>query len=203
LPSIATTLRGFEEAAALSEQTGARAVFHTSPVSVGTIATLAEKYPGAKLVAGHSNQSDFEPEEAIAWAKKLRDRGVTIDISTWDIPAAAVQAKPGNFLHMLEEKVVDTISTDFAGGDWEPILKALDMAVRCEAVGLARGVALATSNPANLFPALAEGRGTLAPGKIADLILVDADNIGAVRTVIIGGNLVVKDGERVTSSCAR
>jgi imidazolonepropionase-like amidohydrolase len=197
LPSIATTLRGFEEAAALSEQTGARAVFHTSPVSVGTIAKLAKKYPGAKLVAGHSNQSDFEPEEAVAWAKKLRDLGVTIDISTWDIPSEAVQAKPGNFLHMLEEKVVDTISTDFAGGEWEPVLKGLDMAVRCDAVDLARGVALATSNPADLFPALAEGRGTLAPGKIADVILVDADNIGDVRTVIVGGNIVVKDGKRI------
>jgi imidazolonepropionase-like amidohydrolase len=175
-------------------------VFHTSPVSVGTIAKLAKKYPDAKLVAGHSNQSDFTPQEAVTWARKLRDLGVTIDISTWDIPDEAVQAKPGNFLHMLEEKVVDTISTDFAGGDWEPVLKGLDMAVRCEAVDLARGVALATSNPADLFPALADGRGTLAPGKIADVILVDADNIGDVRMVIIGGNLVVKDGERVPSS---
>ena len=199
LPSIATTLRGFEEAAALSEQTGARAVFHTSPVSVGTIAKLAEKYPGAKLVAGHSNQSDFEPEEAIAWAKKLRDLGVTIDISTWDIPAAAIQAKPGNFVRMLEADVVDTVSTDFAGGDWEPILKGLDMAVRCDAATLPKAVALATSNPAHLFPALAEGRGTLAPGKVADVITVDADNIGAVRTVIVGGVIVVKDGERVAS----
>jgi len=198
LPSIATTLQGFEEAAALSAKTGARAVFHTSPVSVGTIAELAKKYPAAKLVAGHSNQSDFEPEEALAWAKKLRDLGVTIDISTWDIPAAAIQAKPGNFLRMLEENVVDTVSTDFAGGDWEPILKGLDMAVRCDAVALPKAVALATSNPAHLFSALAEGRGTLAPGKIADVITVDADNIGAVRTVIVGGVIAVKDGERVT-----
>ena len=70
LPSIETTLEGFEEAAALSAKTGARAVFHNSPVSVGTIAALAKKYPAAKLVAGHSNQGDFTPEEAIAWAKK-------------------------------------------------------------------------------------------------------------------------------------
>jgi hypothetical protein len=199
LPSIKTTLEGFEEAAALSAKTGARAVFHNSPVSVGTIAALAQKYPAARLVAGHSNQGDFAPEEAVAWAKKLRDLGVTIDISTWDIPAAAIQAKPGNFLRMLEEDVVDTVSTDFAGGDWEPILKGLDMAVRCDAVALPKAVALATSNPAHLFPALAEGRGTLAPGKIADVITVDADNIGAVRTVIVGGVIAVKDGERVVS----
>jgi hypothetical protein len=197
LPSIKTTLEGFEEAAALSAKTGARAVFHNSPVSVSTIAALAKKYPAAKLVAGHSNQGDFTPQEAIAWAKKLRDLGVTIDISTWDIPAAAIQAKPGNFLRMLEEKVVDTVSSDFAGGDWEPILKGLDMAVRCDAVDLPKAVALATSNPADLFSALAEGRGLLAPGKIADVITVDADNIGAVRTVIVGGVIAVKDGERV------
>jgi hypothetical protein len=197
LPSIKTTLEGFEEAAVLSAKTGVRAVFHTSPVSVGTIAELAKKYPAAKLVAGHANQSDFTPEEAVGWASKLRDLGVTIDISTWDIPGPAIQAKPGNFLHMLEAKVVDTISTDFAGGAWEPILKGLDMAIRCDAVELARGVAFATSNPASLFPALAEGRGQLAPGKIADVILVDADNLGAVRTVIVGGNIAVQDGKRI------
>jgi imidazolonepropionase-like amidohydrolase len=197
LPSIKTTLEGFEEAAALSAKTGARAVFHNSPVSVGTIAALAKKYPSAKLVAGHSNQGDFEPDEAVAWAKTLRELGVTIDISTWDIPAGAIQAKPGNFLRMLEEKVVDTVSTDYAGGEWEPILKGLDMAVRCDAVDLAKAVALATSNPAYLFPALAEERGLLAPGKIADVITVDAENIGAVRTVIVGGVIAVQDGERV------
>jgi len=199
LPSIKITLQGFEEAAALSEKTGARAVFHNSPVSVGTIAELALKYPKAKLVAGHSNQGDFEPEEAAAWARTLRERGVTVDISTWDIPGKAIQAKPDNFLHLLAEKLVDTVSTDYAGGDWEPILKGLDIAVKRGAVGLAQAIALATANPARLFPELAGERGLLAPGKIADVVLVDADNIGAVRTVLVGGTIVANDGKRQSS----
>jgi len=193
LPSIATTLEGFEEAAALSAATGVRAVFHTSPVSVGVIERLAKKYPAAKLVAGHANQSDFGPEEAVDWAKRLRALGVTIDISTWDIPGKAIQAKPDNFLRMLKAGVVDTVSTDYAGGDWEPILKGLALAIKAEAVGLATAVALATSNPARLFPGLAPDRGLLAPGKIADIVLVSAKNIGDVRTVMIGGKVVVRD----------
>jgi imidazolonepropionase-like amidohydrolase len=194
LPSVATTLQGFEEAAALSAQTGARAVLHTSPASVGIIAKLAKKYPGAKLVAAHANQSDFQTDEALEWARRLRDLGVTIDISTWDIPGKAIQASPDNFLQMLAADVVDTVSTDYAGGEWEPILKGLALAIKAGAVSLAAAVALATANPARLFPALAPNRGLLAPGKIGDIVLVDAEDIGNVRTVIIGGKIVVRNG---------
>lgn len=197
LPSVATTLRGFEEAAALSAKTGVRAVFHTSPVSVGVIERLAQKYPAARLVAGHANQSDFDPQEAVDWAKRLRALGVAIDISTWDIPGKAIQAKPDNFLRMLEADVVDTVSTDYAGGDWEPVLKGLALAVKAGAVGLAKAVSLATANPARLFPGLAPDRGRLAKGKIADVVLVDAGDIGNVQTVVVGGRIVVRDNRRL------
>jgi hypothetical protein len=194
LPSIATTLQGFEEAAALSARTGARAIFHTSPVSVGVIARLAEKYPDARLVAGHANQSDFTPAEAVDWARRLRALGVTIDISTWDIPAKAIQAKPDNFLRMLEAGVVDTVSTDYAGGDWEPIFKGLSLAIRAHAIELAPAVALATSNPSRLFPGLAPERGLIERGKIADLVVARADDIGAIGDVVIAGTIIVRDG---------
>jgi hypothetical protein len=197
LPSIATTLRGFEEAAALSASTGARAVLHTSPVSVGVIAQLAQQYPAAKLVAGHANQSDFQPEEAVAWARRLRELGVTIDISTWDIPGKAIQATPDNFLRMLAAGVVDTVSTDYAGGEWEPILKGLALALNAGVLGIAAAIALATTNPARLFPALAPDRGLLASGKVGDIVLIDRHDIGKVRTVIIGGEIVVRDGARL------
>jgi hypothetical protein len=198
LPSIATTLEGFEEAAALSAKTGVRAIFHTSPVSVGVIASLAKKYPAARLVAGHANQSDFDSAEAVDWAKRLRALGVTIDISTWDIPSKAIQAKPDNFLAMLKAGVVDTVSTDYAGGDWEPVLKGLALAIKAGAVELATAVALATSNPARLFPGLAPDRGLIAQGNIADVVLAEAHDIGNVRAVIIGGKVVVRDNRRLT-----
>src|SRR5258708_3514190 len=193
LPSIATTLEGFEEAAALSAKTGVRAIFHTSPVSVGVIERLAKKYPEAKLVAGHANQSDFEPEQAVDWAKRLRALDVTVDISTWDIPSKAIQAKPDNFLRMLKSGVVDTVSTDYAGGDWEPILKGLALAIKAEAIGLAAAIALATSNPARLFPGLAPDRGRLEPGKTADLLLVHPANIGHLQPVTTAPQEVGRD----------
>jgi hypothetical protein len=190
LPSIAT----------LSARTGARAVFHTSPVSVGVIERLAKQYPAARLVAGHANQSDFTPEEAVDWATRLRALGVTVDISTWDIPSKAIQAKPDNFLRMLRAGVVDTVSTDYAGGDWEPILKGLALAIKDQAVGLAAAVSLATRNPARLFPGLAPDRGLLAPGMIADIVLAEAGDIGNVRTVIIGGEVIVREKRRIDGS---
>jgi hypothetical protein len=197
LPSIATTLRGFEEAAALSAKTGVRAIFHTSPVSVGVIERLAREYPAAKLVAGHANQSDFESAEAVDWARRLRALGVTIDISTWDIPSKAIQAKPDNFLRMLWAGVVDTVSTDYAGGDWEPIARGLALAIADGAIGLPAAVALATANPARLFPGLAPDRGLLEPGKLADVVLADAGDIGKVRTVIVSGKVVARNGRRL------
>ncbi len=195
MPPIAEALRGFEEAAFLSAKTGKRAVMHNSPVSVKEIARLAERYPAAKLVAGHSNQQDFEIEEAIDWAKRLRSQGVVVDISTWDSPGKALHARPDTFIKMLAADVVDTVSTDFAGGEWEPILKGLAMAIKAKAVDVTPALALATGNPARLFPEVADGRGLLAPGKVADVVLADAADVGAVRTVIIRGEIVIEDGQ--------
>lgn len=54
---------------------------------------------------------------------------------------------------------------------------------------------MATSNVARLFPGLAADRGVLAPGKVADIILVDANSLGQVNTVIISGRTVAKGGK--------
>jgi len=197
MPSLQVALEGFEEAARLSASTGARAILHTSPVSVGVIERLARQHPRSRLVAAHANQSDFTPDEAIGWARRLRDLGVLIDISTWDSPGRAIQAKPDNFVAMLAAKVVDTISTDFAGGEWEPVIAGLAMAVRAGAVRVDEAVALATGQPAGFFPALAEGRGLLVPGSVADIVLTDPADLARVSTVIAGGEVVVRDGEIV------
>lgn len=199
MPPIAEALRGFEEAAFLSAKTGKRAVMHNSPVSVKEIARLAEKYPAAKLVAGHSNQQDFEIEEAIDWARRLRGLGVVVDISTWDSPRKALHAKPDTFIKMLAAGVVDTVSTDFAGGEWEPILKGLAMAIKAKAVDVAPALALGTGNPARLFPEVADGRGLLAPGKVADVVLTEAANVGVIHTVIVGGEIMIQDGQLAES----
>ncbi len=194
LPPLHETIRSFEEAAALSAQTGRPAILHNCPFVVSEILRLANQYPKARLIAAHSNQADFEIEEAVLWARRLRDHGVIVDISTWDCPGKAVHAEPKKFLSMLQAKVVDTVSTDYAGGGWEPIIKGLAMAVRAKVLSLAEAVAFATGNVARLLPEIADGKGVIAPGKVADMVLVEKEDIAEVRYVILGGKLVVRNG---------
>jgi len=52
---------------------------------------------------------------------------------------------------------------------------------------------LATLNPARHFGL--NGRGTLAPGSVADLVVLDDVETVAVDTVVAGGEAVVRDGE--------
>jgi imidazolonepropionase-like amidohydrolase len=58
-------------------------------------------------------------------------------------------------------------------------------------------IRLVTSSPAGFIPGLAPNRGLVEKGKVADLIIVDRDDITKVRTVIIGGEVVVDEGRIV------
>jgi len=53
---------------------------------------------------------------------------------------------------------------------------------------------LATSAPARIVPLVAPNRGLIEPGRVADICIVDRDDISKVRYVIIAGRVVVEDG---------
>ncbi len=198
LPPLGEALKSFEEAAQLAERTGRAAIFHTGTASIEEIIRLAERYPRARLVAGHSNGADFPPDENLEWCRRLRARGVVVDVSTWDSPGRAIQADPKKFVALLAAGVVDTVSTDFGGGAWEPIVKGLAMAVRAQALTISAAVALATGNVARCLPELAGDRGLLSRGKLADLLCTDRDDLAQVRTVVVAGRVVVRDGRRLS-----
>ena len=198
LPPLHEALRGFEEAAAASAETGSPAVIHNCPLAAPEIARLSQKYPGARLIAAHSNQADFEIHEAVQWSKRLRDLGVIVDVSTWDSPGKALHADPEKFITMIREGVVDTVSTDYAGGEWEPILKGLAMAVKAGAVSLAGAVAFATGNVARLLPEVATDRGLIAPGKMADLVLVEKEDVSRVIGVLVKGTFAARNGQIIS-----
>lgn len=155
---------------------------------------------GVPLIAGHSNHSSFELREALRHAERLKELGATVDVSTLDtFGARRLTSGPDLLFALFEAGLVDTISTDYAGGFHDPILLAIDRAVAAGVVTLPAAIAMATGNVADAIPGVAPRRGRAAPGMIADLVLTDPADLPRVRTVIIGGRTVVRDGECVAA----
>lgn len=196
VPSLATALDGFREAAAAAEDTGYPAVFHNSTPTAKLLLELASKHPGAKLVAGHSNHNMFLTEEAVAIASEMKERGIVIDVSTLDCIQTRWRNSPENLDALIEAGLVDTVSTDFAGGHWDSILSGIHRIIQKEQLGMAEAIALATGNVARHFPHLAGDRGIIAKGKTADVVVSDLVNVSQVKHVVIGGKLVFYNGMR-------
>jgi imidazolonepropionase-like amidohydrolase len=97
---------------------------------------------------------------------------------------------------MFEAGLVDTISTDYAGGHHDPILLAVDHATKAGVVTLPAAIAMATENVAAAVPGVAPGRGRIVPGAVADLVVIDPGRLDRVEVVMIGGRVVVRDGRR-------
>ncbi|MCJ8521142.1 hypothetical protein ABID21_004218 [Pseudorhizobium tarimense] len=194
MPSVELALAGFEEIARCAERTGYPAIFHNSTPSVKTLLGVAERYPKATLIAGHSNHPMFQPREAVDYAVALKRRNVIIDVSTLDCTTTRWRNDPANLDALVEAGCVNTISTDFAGGHWDTIPEALHRIIRKRQMDPAAAIALATGNVARTFPQLAGDRGFIENGKRADLVIADHANCARIRHVLIKGKLVVSDG---------
>jgi len=194
---VALSLAGLEEIAAASARLGMPAVFHNAAPTANTLIRLAERYPRARIIAGHSNHPSFSPDEAVEHAKALRAMGVTIDVSTLDVVQTRWRNTPENLDALVEAGLVDTVSTDFAGGDWDSILAALQRMITMKQLAPSAAVALATGNVARTFPELAGDRGLIESGKRADIAIVESHNLGRVRHVIIAGRPAVFNGTLV------
>ncbi|TCL63644.1 amidohydrolase family protein [Rhizobium sp. BK251] len=194
LPPVALARQGFREIAEHSARLGLPALFHSATPTAATLISLAEAFPKARIVAGHSNHPMFTPEESVRFAHKLKQRGATIEVSTLDCIETRFRNGPDNLDALVGEGLVDTLATDFAGGDWDPILSAIHRIIRKGQLSSAAAVALATGNVAKAFPQLAGDRGMIARGKRADIVVCDEHNLSRVRHVIIKGRIVVFNG---------
>ncbi|MGH6808367.1 MAG: amidohydrolase family protein [Ensifer adhaerens] len=193
MPPVRLALEGLEEIAAHSHRLQIPAIFHNATPTVNLLIRLAESYPRARMIAGHSNHPMFSPSEAVRAARLLRERGVTIDVSTLDCITTRWRNGPDNLDALIAEDLVDTLSTDFAGGDWDSMLSAIQRMITMGQLAPARAIALATGNVARAFPEFAGDRGFIENGKRADLAICDAHNLARVRHVIVNGRLVLEN----------
>lgn len=198
LKPMRNAILGLAELAELSAQTGLPAILHNALPSAHHILALARAFPSARLIAAHSNHPSFLPEEAIANARLLRECGVVIDVSTLDCISTHWRNSAENLDALIGEKLVDTLSTDFAGGHWDGILEAVHRMVVKGQLSAPQALSLATGNVASIFGAFNDA-GRLEIGKRADIVVADGLNLARVRHVIIGGQLVVQDGAIVHS----
>lgn len=185
---VLVSLGSFAEACELSARTGVPAIFHTAEPSVRELLRLASASE-ARIVAGHMNHPSISPEDAVTAAWELRELGAVIDVSSLDIVHQQSMCSPEVADALVSAGVVDTLSTDYAGGNWEPMLALVQRWVRAGSITLEQGVAMCTSTPAKVFGF--RDRGRIAPGLLADLVIVNPNDLEDIRSVIVGGDVVI------------
>lgn len=191
LPAFDTALDGLREAGEYGRRLGLPVMVHNSAPSARAVLELAEA--GTLLVAGHSNHTTFLLEEACEQARKLRELGATVDISTLGV-FRGPEEEGQRFCTMIREGLVDTISTDYNAGDHDAMPLAIERCLASGAATLPRLAALATSNVVKAYPKLAPNRGELARGRVADVVVTEQPQISRVRHVVVGGKTAVENG---------
>jgi imidazolonepropionase-like amidohydrolase len=197
LPAFDIALEGLAEAAQYADRAGVPVLVHNAAASMSQVAAIAKT--DVRLIAGHSNHSSIGHREALRHAEQLKELGAVVDVSTLDTFGAQRLTEGPDLLYaMLEAGLVDTISTDYAGGYHDPILMAVDHATRAGVVGLESAIAMATANVADAVPGLAPRRGRVVPGAIADVVLTDPADLTRVDSVFVGGAPAVRNGTSVS-----
>jgi len=94
----------------------------------------------------------------------------------------------------MSADLVDTLSTDYAGGGWEPMLDLAQRWIDMGSLRLERAVQLLAERPARVFGL--SDRGIIRPGKRADIVVTRQGDLADVRSVIIGGKVAWDAGSR-------
>jgi imidazolonepropionase-like amidohydrolase len=166
---------------------------HAEPGMADAIIDVAKEL-GPRLVSVHSSHS-FAPEAAVAFAKEVKKAGGTVEVCTSDYyHAKQVDPSPEATYALLREGLVDIITTDYSGGYHEPILLLMQKAIEEGLLTLPGAIKLSTSNPVTTIPKLAPNKGLIERGRVADLCIVDKDDISKVKDVIIFGRVIVEEG---------
>jgi len=97
--------------------------------------------------------------------------------------------------NLLEEGLVDLISTDLMAGNWDPIVLFIKEAINKKKISLQKAFAMTSCNVAKAIPKLTPNTGFIEVGKAADLVVLNSNNIAEVQHVFINGIPVVINGK--------
>ncbi len=150
---------------------------------------------GIHLIALHTNYT-YSPSEAVTCARELKKHGAWVDIFTGDAYGAQMfHQTPEVTLTLFKEGLVDLISTDYIAGYWDPIPLIAEKAVEANLISLPQVIQMMSKRVVDAIPRIGSERGTLAPGKVADVVITHPKRISEVKTVMIGGRKVVDHGK--------
>jgi hypothetical protein len=162
-------------------------IMHHTPGTFELVLNAAERL-GDRLIAAHSNFQIHNPELAVDHARQLKERGARIDIMSGDAFGAREFHRDFSVTAaLLASGLVDLISTDYAGGFWDPMLLVVEKAVEQGAITLQDGVRMVTSSVAEAVPRLAPSRGRLEEGMVADIVVTAPGSLSDVRAVLVSG----------------
>ncbi len=198
MPSVQVTLDSYHETIKLAMKYDMPIIMHNAPTSMKVVHDMA-KMRFKRMIAAHSNYL-FTREEAIENTLKLKDENpdIIIDAAVHDpFGAKRLVASPENLFAFFEQGLVDVISTDFAAGEWDSMLQAIDESVSRQLVTLPKAVATGTKRVADIIPLLAPNLGLLKRGYEADIVVTAYPHVSQVDKVLIAGRLVVDCGRRV------
>jgi beta-aspartyl-dipeptidase (metallo-type) len=168
--------------------------------------------PITQFVPTHIGRNPFLFEEGLAWAK----RGGYVDFTTSTTPAflADGEVKCSTGLRRMIDAGVDPANVTFTSDgqgtlpdfDAQGRLRRLDIgrvtslfcevrdAVQQEGLALGTALQVITSNPARILKL--RGKGQLATGADADIVLLDRDSL-EIRGVVARGRWLMRDGTRL------
>lgn len=169
-------------------------LFHNTLDTRDLLLDLAPKL-GKRLIALHTNYT-YSPSEAIACARGLKKHGGWVDIFTGDAFGTQMfHTSPEVSMALFEEGLVDLVSTDYIAGYWDPIPLVMEKAFEAGLITLPRAIRKVSRDIVEAIPRIGSERGTIAPGKVADVAIVNAKRISEVHTVLVGGLKVVHEGK--------
>ena len=189
---------GIREAAELALKYDVPVIVHNAAASKNVVIEVAKRL-GPKLIAGHSNHPSYDKDEMLEVARELKKLGAIVDIMSGD-SFGVKQLCTSDWwldatLKLIEEGLVDLLSTDLCAGYWDSMLMIIEKAVEKNILSLPKAIAMASYNVVKAIPKLSPDYGTIDVGKTADLAILNANKLSRVEYVLIDGIPVVINGQ--------